>query len=166
MKNTITHTAEWILLAIITLLLIFTMYKSYRLKGKIETITVTDTIILTDTITDWNYDTMYLSHFDTIKLPVIDTVNDTIIKIDSVLVQIPISTYTFDTTITDTNYRTSIKAITSGFAVTMDSLYLNTELMPQRVKKQPWYTNICPAVGVGFGIGGFGVFAGVGYKLF
>ena len=166
MKYTITHVAEWVLLAIITLLLIFTAWKSYQLKGKIETITVTDTITLTDTITDWNYDTMYLSHFDTIKLPVIDTVNDTIIKIDSVLVQIPISTYTFDTTITDTNYRTSLKAITSGFAVTMDSLYLNTEIMPQRAKKQPWYSNICPAVGVGFGTGGFGVFVGAGYKIF
>ena len=162
-KNT---TFEIILTVILLLLLIFTAYKSYHLKGKIETITVTDTITLTDTITDWNYDTMYLSHFDTIKLPVIDTVNDTIIKIDSVLVQIPINTYTFDTTITDTNYRTSLKAITSGFAVTMDSLYLNTEIMPQRVKKQPWYTNICPAVGVGFGTGGFGVFVGAGYKIF
>ena len=166
MKYTITHIAEWVLLAIITLLLIFTAYKSYQLKHDIETITVRDTITLTDTITDWNYDTMYLSHFDTIKLPVVDTINDTIIKIDSVLVQIPISTYTFDTTITDTNYRTSLKAITSGFAVTMDSLYLNTEIMPQRVKKQPWYTNICPAVGVGFGTGGFGVFVGAGYKIF
>lgn len=157
---------EIILTVILLLLLIFTAYKSYQLKHDIEYITVTDTITLTDTITDWNYDTMYLSHFDTIKLPVIDTVNDTIIKIDSVLVQIPISTYTFDTTITDTNYRTSLKAITSGFAVTMDSLYLNTEIMPQRVKKQPWYSNICPAVGVGFGTGGFGVFVGAGYKIF
>jgi hypothetical protein len=166
MKYTITHTAEWILLAIITLLLIFTAWKSYQLKGKIETITVTDTLTIQDTITNWSYDTLYFNRYDTIKLPVVDTINDTIIKIDSILVQIPINTYVYDTTITDSLYRTSLRAVTSGFAVTMDSLYLNTEIMPQKVKKQPWYGNIVPAVGVGFGTGGFGVFAGVGYKLF
>lgn len=166
MKYTITHIAEWVLLAIITLLLVFTAYKSYQLKGKVETITVTDTLTIQDTITNWNHDTMYLSRLDTIKLPVVDTINDTIIKIDSILVQIPINTYVYDTTITDSLYRTSLRAVTSGFAVTMDSLYLNTEIMPQKVKKQPWYGNIVPAVGVGFGTGGFGVFAGVGYKLF
>ena len=164
MKYTITHTAEWILLAIITALLIFTMYKSYQLKGKVEYITTTDTITVTDTIANWQYDTVYFNHYDTINTTDVVIINDTIN--DTTYIQLPIYTYTFDTTITDTNYRTSLKAITSGFAVTMDSLYLNTEIMPQRVKKQPWYTNICPAVGIGFGSGGFGVFTGVGYKLF
>lgn len=166
MKYTITHVAEWILLAIVTVLLVFTAWKSYQLKGKVEYITTTDTLFINDSITNLNYDTMYFSHFDTIKLPVVDTINDTIIKVDSILVQIPINTYQYDTTITDTNYQTSLRAVVSGFGVTMDSLYLNTKIMPQRVKKQPWYTNICPAVGIGFGTGGFGVFAGVGYKLF
>lgn len=164
MKNTITHIAEWGLLAIITVLLIFTMYKSYQLKGKIETITVTDTIILTDTITDWNYDTMYFSHYDTINTTDVVIINDTVN--DTTYIQLPIYTYIFDTTIADTNYTTSLRAVVSGFDATMDSLYLSTEIMPHRVKKQPWYGNIVPAVGVGFGTGGFGVFAGVGYKLF
>ena len=164
MKYTITHTAEWILLAIITLLFVFTAYKSYQLKDKIETITATDTI--THTITNWNYDTMYLSRLDTIKLPVVDTVNDTIFKIDSVLVQIPINTYQYDTTITDTNYQTSLKAVVEGFAVSLDTLSIHTEITQQNPKKQPWYGNIVPAVGVGFGTGGFGVFAGVGLKIF
>lgn len=158
---------ETVLIVILALLCIFTAWKAYTIKDKVEYINTTDTLFINDTITDWNYDTMYLSHFDTIKLPVIDTINDTILKIDSVLVQIPISTYTFDTTITDTNYRTSLKAITSGFAVTMDSLYLNTEIKPQTVQITPkkWYQRLCPAVGIGFGSGGFGVFGGIGYEL-
>lgn len=166
MKYTITHTAEWVLLAIITALLVFTTWKSYTLKGKIETITVTDTLTIQDTITNWNYDTMYFSHFDTIKLPVFDTVNDTLIKIDSFYVQVPLYGYVFDTTIQDSTYKTVLRACISGFSVSMDTLMLNTQIMPQKVKKQPWYTNICPAVGVGFGTGGFGVFVGVGYKVF
>lgn len=142
------------------------MVWSYNVGKRHSTNTTTDTITITDTITNLQYDTLYLSHFDTIKLPVVDTINDTIVKIDSVLVQIPISTYTFDTTITDTNYKTSLRAVTSGFNVTMDSLYLSTEIMQQNPKKQPWYGNIVPAVGLGFGTGGFGVFAGVGLKIF
>lgn len=142
------------------------MVWGYNVGKRHSTNTTTDTITITDTITNLQYDTLYFSHYDTLKLPVVDTINDTILKIDSVLVQIPISTYTFDTTITDSLYKTSLKAITSGFAVTMDSLYLNTEIMPQRVKKQPWYSNICPAVGIGYGTGGAGVFIGIGYKIF
>lgn len=164
MKNTITHTAEWILLAIITVLLCYTAWKSYTLKDKIEYITVTDTVKICDTITNMAYDTVYFSHYDTINTTNVVIINDTIN--DTTYIQLPIYTYIFDTVIQDTNYRTSLRAVTSGFNVTMDSLYLNTEIMPQRVKKQPWYTNLCPAVGVGFGTGGFGVFAGVGYKLF
>lgn len=166
MKNTITHTAEWILLGIITLLLVFTMYKSCTIKDKIETITVTDTLTIQDTITNWSYDTLYFNRYDTVKFPVVDTINDTIIKIDSIYVQIPINTYIYDSVINDSLYKTDLRAVVSGFNVSMDSLYLSTQIMPQKVKKAPWYTNIVPAVGLGFGTGGFGVFVGAGLKIF
>lgn len=164
MKYTITHTAEWILLAIITLLLVFTAYKSYQLKGKVEYITTTDTITVTDTITNLQYDTVYFNHYDTINTTDVVMINDTIN--DTTYIQLPIYTYIFDTTIKKEDYQTHLKATVSGFGVTMDSLYLNTEIFPQKVKKQPWYGNIVPAVGVGFGSGGFGIFLGVGYKIF
>lgn len=157
---------NYILFGILLVGLVFTAYKSYQLKDKIETITVRDTLTIQDTITNWNYDTMYLSRLDTIKLPVVDTINDTIIKLDSVFVQIPINTYHYDTTIADTNYATHLKAVVSGFNVAMDSLYLDTKITQQKPKKQPWWGNIVPSVGVGFGTGGFGVFAGVGLKIF
>lgn len=126
--------------------------------------TITDTITVTDTIANWQYDTVYFSHYDTINTTDVVIINDTVN--DTTYIQLPIYTYIYDTTITDSTYRTNLKAVVSGFQCQMDSLYLNTEIMPQRVKKQPWYGNIVPAVGVGFGTGGFGVFAGVGYTLF
>ena len=165
MKNTITHTAEWILLAIITLLLVFTAYKSYQLKGKVEYITTTDTITLTDTIVNWNYDTVYFNRYDTINTTDIVIINDTVN--DTTYIQLSIYTYVYDTTITDTTYRTNLRAVVSGFQCQMDSLYLSTQIMPQKVQITPkkWYQRLCPAVGVGVGTGGFGVFAGIGFKF-
>ena len=164
MKYTITHTVEWILLAIITALLVFTAWKSYTLKDKIEYITVTDTVKICDTITNMAYDTVYFSHYDTINTTDVVIINDTVN--DTTYIQLPIYTYIYDTTITDSTYRTNLKAVVSGFQCQMDSLYLSTEIFPQKVKKQPWYGNIVPAVGVGYGTGGLGIFLGVGYKIF
>ena len=60
---------------------------------------------------------------------------------------------------------THVEATVSGFNVEMQELSIDTRITPQQPKKEPWYRNICPAVGVGYGTGGFGIFAGVGYKL-
>lgn len=165
MKYTITHTAEWILLAIITVLLVFTAWKSYTLKGKIETITVTDTITLTDTIVNWQSDTVYFNRYDTINTTDVVIINDTVN--DTTYIQVPIYTYIYDTTITDSLYTTSLRAVTSGFSVSMDTLMLNTQIKPQKVQitTKKWYQRLCPAVGIGFGTGGFGVFGGIGYEL-
>lgn len=153
---------NYILFGILLVGLVFVAWKSYTLKDKIEYIT--DTIQICDTITNMAYDTVYFSHYDTINTTDVVIINDTVN--DTTYIQLPIYTYTFDTTITDSLYRTSLRAVVEGFGVTMDSLYLSTEITQQEAKKQPWYTNICPAVGIGFSTGGFGVFAGVGYKLF
>lgn len=157
---------EYILIAILALLCIYTAYKSYTLKDKVEYITTTDTIQLTDTITDWQPYDIYHYRTDTAYLPVIDTILDTIVKTDSILVEVPIYRYIYDTIIKDTNYETHLNAILSGFNTSIDTLTIHTEIMPQQPKKAPWYSNICPCVGVGFGTGGAGVFVGVGYKIF
>lgn len=166
MKNTITHTAEWILLAIITALLVFTMYKSCTIKDKIETITVTDTLTIQDTITNWSYDTLYFNRYDTVKFPVVDTINDTIIKVDSIYVQIPINTYTFDTTITDSNYRTSLRAVVEGFSVSIDTLSIHTEIIKQEAILVPKQRHWGIGAGLMYGTGGFGFGVGIFYKLF
>ena len=156
-------TVEYILITILALLCIYTAYKSYTLKGKVEYITVTDTIQLSDTITQWQPYDIYHYRTDTAYLPIIDTVLDTIT--DTVLVEIPIEIYRYDTIIKDTNYTTHLRAVLTGFHTSIDTLTIRTEIMPPAPPKKPWYTNFCPAIGLGFGTGGFGVFAGVGYKI-
>lgn len=165
MKYTITHTAEWVLLVILDLLFIFTAYKAYTLKHDVEYITTTDTIFVSDTITNLQYDTVYFSHYDTAFLPVVINDTTTVVKVDSVFVQIPISTYHYDTTITDTNYTTQFSATVSGFNVTVDTCTINTKIMPVQFKKQPFWHNIVPAVGIGYGTAGWGAFVGIGYNL-
>lgn len=154
---------EYILIAILALLCIYTAWRAYTLKEKVEYIT--DTITVTDTITNLDYDTIYLSRYDTAYMTIVDTVNDTVTKIDSILVQIPISTSVYDTTIKDTNYSTHLRAVLSGFNTSIDTLTIHTEIMPPAPPKKPWYDHLCPAIGLGFGTGGFGVFVGIGYKL-
>lgn len=156
---------EYILIGILAVLCIFTAWKAYTVKQKVEYITIQDTIRLNDTIVDMEYDTCYLWKKDTVKLPVVINDTTTLIKIDSILVEVPKYKYYYDTILKDTAYSTRFSAVIEGFDVSLDSVYLNTIIAQQKVKKEPWYRNICPAVGVGYGTSGFGIFAGVGYKL-
>lgn len=149
MKYTITHIVEWVLLGIIIILFCYTAYKSYQVKQKVEYIT-TDTVKICDTITNMDYDTIYFSHFDTVQLPAI-VINDTLLKIDSVFVQIPIETTVYDTVIKDTAHITHLRAQISGFGTTLDTLTIDTEIMPQKaiLPRKKWYDNF----GVGLGLG-------------
>lgn len=155
---------DWLLLSMVIMGVLLAIM-SHRAKQNVEhIITTTDTVTLTDTITNWKYDTVYFSRLDTVKLPIVQT--DTVQIADSVYVTVPISVYRYDTIIADSTHTSRIQAVVSGFSVSLDTLSIRTELMPQRAKKQPWYNNLCPAAGVGFGTGGVGVFVGIGYKLF
>lgn len=154
---------DWLLLSMVIMGVLLVIL-SHRAKQNVEYITTTDTVTLTDSITNWEYDTVYFSRLDTVKLPILQT--DTVQIADSVYVTVPLSVYRYDTIISDSAHTSRIQAVVSGFSVSLDTLSIRTELMPQRAKKQPWYSNLCPAVGVGFGTGGVGVFVGVGYKIF
>lgn len=157
------------LLFALSILGILLVILSHRAKNDVDNlISITDTIQITDTITNWQHDTLFISRLDTVKLPIVYTDTTLLIDtlIDSIYVQVPLHTYHYDTIISDSTHTTAIQADIEGFAVRMEQLSIHTEITPQRVKKQPWYGNLCPAVGVGFGTGGqIGLFAGVGYKL-
>jgi hypothetical protein len=157
------------LLFALSLLGILLVILSHRAKNDVDSlITTTDTITVTDTITDWRYDTVFISRLDTVKLPIVHTDTTLLIDtlIDSIYVQVPLHTYHYDTIISDSTHTTAIQADIEGFAVRLAQLSIETKITPQRTEKQPWYGNLCPAVGVGFGTGGFGVFAGIGFKVF
>ena len=93
-------------------------------------------VIMTDTITNVLYDTVFIDHFETVKLPVTDTlilINDSI-RIDSVFVEVPISIYKFDTTFFTDSTSLNIHIQNSGYEVTLDSLSYYFEYTPRPIK--------------------------------
>ena len=126
-------------------------------------------VIITDTITNVLYDTVFIDHFEKVKLQVVDTltiINDSI-RIDSVFVEVPISVYRFDTTFfTDTTvFNLSIQ--NSGFNVKLDSLSYNFKYTPRPPKTNFFKEHFKFGVGIGTGFGVFSkkpdVFMGVGF---
>lgn len=152
-----------ILLVLVLATNLMLIFKGYNSEPQIEYVTVTDTV----TITELKADTIYLSHYDTVKLECLKI--DTVLKSDSVFVKVPISTYEFDTVISDTSSEMHLKAVLSGFDVTLDTLSIGTKTTSQvpciPLKTRSWYKHLCPAVGVGIGNKGFGLFIGIGYAF-
>ena len=107
-------------------------------------------VIITDTITNVVYDTLFIDHFETVKLPIHDTVikiNDSL-RIDSVFVEVPISVYRFDTTFTTDTTQLNLSIRNSGYAVTLDTLSYHFEYTPTKTKKTHWF--IGPSLGIGY----------------
>lgn len=131
--------------------------------------TVIDTV--TDTITDWQHDTVFRYDTKVVKLPVHDTttVTDSLWLTDSVLVEVPMMRYRYDTTLADTHSTTRLTASLSGYEVRVDTLTLNTTIQPIIIKEAiPWQKRFRPSVGVGVGTNlkgeaTVGMYIGVGY---
>ena len=125
-------------------------------------------VIITDTITNVLYDTIFIDHFETVKLQVVDTltiINDSI-RIDSVFVEVPISIYKFDTCFTTDSTNLNIMIRNSGFNVTLDSLSYRLEYTPT-LKKNYFRDHFKFGAGVSTGYGVFSkkldVFMGIGF---
>lgn len=130
------------------------------------------TIIITDTISKVVYDTIFVKEYKTVKLPVTDTLIIDSVRIDSVLVQVPISTYKLDTVFQTDTTRLDLSIQNSGYDVKLDSLYYRLEYQPTPpvIKKKrhrfgfyigpsvgisyDWTTGkTLPSVGIGIGVG-------------
>lgn len=130
---------------------------------------VIDTV--TDTITDWQHDTVFRVDTKVVKLPIHDTttVTDSLWLTDSVLVEVPMMRYRYDTTLTDTQSTTRLRATLSGYEVRVDTLTVNTTIQPVIIKEAiPWQKRFRPSVGVGVGTNlkgeaTVGIYLGVGY---
>ena len=125
-------------------------------------------VIITDTITNVVYDTVFIDHFETVKLPVTDTlilINDSI-RIDSVFVEVPISIYKFDTTFLTDTTSLNIRIQNSGYAVTLDTLSYNFKYTPRPPKTNFFKEHFKFGAGVSTGFGVFlkkpDIFVGVG----
>ena len=139
-----------LILAVIYLLLFF-LVKTNRTCQVIPD-KQSQPIIITDTLTNVVYDTVYLERYKTVKLRTIDTticyITDTVKRVDSVFVEVPISVYKFDSTFTTDTTFLNIHIQNSGFNVTLDSLFYEFEYTPTKTKKTHWF--IGPSLGIGY----------------
>ena len=125
-------------------------------------------IIISDTLTQVIYDTIFIDHFETVKLPVTDTlilINDSI-RIDSVFVEVPISIYKFDTTFLTDTTSLNIRILNSGYDVKLDSLSYSFTYKPTHQKSNFFKEHFKFGAGVSTGFGVFSkkpdIFVGVG----
>ena len=133
------------------------------------------TVYLTDTITNVLYDTVFLVEYKTVKLPIHDTLNQTIIRdsliIDSIFVEVPISKFQLDTTFTTDTTSLNIRIQNSGYDVTLDSLSYSFTYKPTHQKSNFFKEHFKFGLGAGAGFGVFSkkpdIFVGVGlYYIF
>ena len=116
----------------------------------------------TVTLTDVKYDTIYLTRYDTMEYYNYDTIweaGEILVMRDTLQVPVPITAATFDTTVISDEFKTQITGQISGFHTSLDLLTIQTEITRQEPRKQ---LKLVPAIGIGYGTGGFGFFAGIG----
>ena len=127
-------------------------------------------VIITDTLTQVVYDTVFIDHFETVKLPVVDTticyITDTVTRVDSIEVEVPISIYKLDTIFSTDTTSLNIRIQNSGYDIKFDSLSYRFEYTPTLNKTNFFKEHFKFGVGVSSGFGVFSkkpdVFIGVG----
>lgn len=155
MKETVKTFVILVLVLLVVLLSIKTekCYQEARKQPEPKTITVTET--LTQVI----YDTLFIDHFETVKLPVVDStvyyITDTVVRVDSIEVELPISKYSVDTTFTTDTTCLNIRIQNSGYAVTLDTLSYNFEYTPTPKNTNFFKNHFKFGVGAGLGYGCF-----------
>ena len=157
-----------IFLLVVIYLLLFFLVNTNR-KSQVIQDKQSQPVIIADTLTQVIYDTVFINHFETVKLPVVDTlilINDSI-RIDSVFVEVPISVYKFDNTFTTDTTFLNIRIQNSGYDVKLDSLSYYFEYTPTPKKSNFFKDHFRFGLGIGTGYGCFtrkpDVFLGVGF---
>lgn len=156
-----------ILILVVIYLLLFFLVKTNRTCQVIQD-KQSQPVIITDTITNVVYDTVYLERYKTVKLPV-DTlilINDSI-RVDSVFVEIPISIYKFDTTFKSDTTQLNLSIRNSGYSVKLDSLSYSFTYKPTHQKTNFFKDHFRFGAGIGTGFGVFSkkpdIFLGAGF---
>ena len=144
-----------IFILVATIVILFTtlaiVITTHRVKRKQPE---TKTIVITDTLTNIVYDTVYLERYKTVKLPITDTLYIDSVKIDSVFVQVPISVFKLDTVFQTDSTRLNLFVQNSGYDVTLDTLSYKFTYTPTppviKKKRHRFGIFVGPAVGVGY----------------
>ena len=127
-------------------------------------------VVITDTLTNIVYDTVYLERYKTVKLPVVDTlvyyITDTVTRVDSIEVEIPISKYKFDTTLFTDSTQLNLSIRNSGYEVKLDTLYYSFTYRPTKTKTNFFKEHFKFGAGISIGFGVFSkkpdIFVGIG----
>ena len=130
------------------------------------------TVQITDTITDWQHDTTFFYNYITDTLALTDTaiIYDTITNTQFVEVQVPIYKTHFDTSITycsnfscEDSLIVGISQTVRGYKVELESMILDIkgDLTPVQLEPQK-KLRVVPAIGIGYGTAGVGIFGGIG----
>ena len=164
------ETVKSFVIVILVILVVFLSVKSMKCYQEARKQPEPKTITVTDTLTQVIYDTLFIDHFETVKLPVVDTLiltNDSI-RIDSVLVEVPISVYKLDTTFTTDTTFLNIRIQNSGYDVKLDSLSYSFTYKPNKTKTNYFREHFKFGLGAGVGFGVFSkkpdVFVGFGLQ--
>ena len=142
------ETVKTFVIVVLVLLVVLLSVKSIKYYQKTQEKPETKTITVTDTLTNVVYDTIFFNHFETVKLPVVDTIIRDSLRIDSIFVEIPISKYQFDTCFTTDTTQLNLSIRNSGYNVKLDSLSYLFEYTPTKTKKTRWF--IGPSLGIGY----------------
>ena len=162
-----------IFILVATIVLLFTtlaiVITTHRVKRK-QPVPEQKTIIISDTITNIIYDTVHIDHFVTKKLQLTDTLYRDSVRIDSVFVQVPISTYQLDTVFQSDSTRLNLFIQNSGYDVKLDTLYYRLQYTPTPIKlpkKNYFRDHFRFGLGVSAGYGFFSkqpdIFVGLGF---
>ena len=164
----------YILFGVILLLTVGLTVYSITLSHKLKNVLsqAPTVIYVTDTITNWEHDTMYFHSYikDTLVLADTAIIFDTITSTQFVEVQVPIYTYHFDTSIYYSNFScfndsliVGIKQTVRGYKVELVNTILDVKgtLTPAQLEPQK-KLRVVPAIGIGYGTAGVGIFGGVG----
>lgn len=165
------ETAKTLVIVVLVLLVVFLSIKTNKYYQKSQGKPETKTITVTDTLTNIIYDTLFINHFETVKLPVVDTtvyyITDTVVRLDSIEVEVPISVYKFDSTFTTDTTCLNIRIQNSGYNVTLDSLSYNFKYTPRPPKTNFFKEHFKFGAGVSTGFGVFSkkpdIFLGIGF---
>ena len=158
-----------IFLLVVMYILLFFLVKNRQ--SQVTTEKQLQPVIITDTLTQVVYDTVFFDHFETVKLPVVDTIicyiADTVTRVDSVFVEVPISIYKLDTIFSTDTTSLNIRIQNSGYDIKFDSLSYKFEYTPTHHKTNFFKEHFKFGLGVSSGYGVFSkkpdIFLGIGF---
>lgn len=161
-----------ILFGVIILLTVGLAVYSVNLSHKMKTLLGQAPTVITDTVTltDVQFDTIFICSYTRDTLAVVDTafIYDTLTQTYYATVEVPISSFVLDTSISfcsnfSDTLTVGIFERVNGYKVALDTLILDLKgvVSPVPLVAEKKF-RVVPAVGLGYGTGGWGVFGGVG----